>query len=117
MEKFLHAYLSEFRSSGEWFSVEPEIIDSVLAMHNSTLEGNGVFTVIEDGSGWKIALNRWMKTEDDHVVITPGCITVNELEYECLQIIRSAMGIIAKARQHKANGYVSLAAPRVQICE
>lgn len=116
MEKFLHAYLDEFRSSGEWFSVEPEILDSVLAMSPRTMEGNGIFTVVESAHGWHIALNEWSQTEFG-ILIGSSCATVGEIEYQCMRIVQSAMGIIAKAREHKAAGYPVLSLPRVQIGE
>ncbi|TXH46399.1 MAG: GIY-YIG nuclease family protein [Desulfurellales bacterium] len=116
MEKFLHSYLVEFRASGEWFAVEPEIIDSVLAMPTGTTEGNGVFSVVESVHGWHIALNEWSQSEDA-VLVGSSCVTVDEIEYQCLRIIQSAMGIIAKARQHKAAGRPVLSLPHVQLGE
>jgi hypothetical protein len=88
-------------------------LDSVLAMPTSTIEGNGVFSVVESVHGWHIALNEWSQNEDG-VLVGSSCMTVGEIEYQCLRIVRSAMGIIAKARQHRASGYVTLSAPRVE---
>lgn len=101
MEKFLHAYLSEFRTSGEWFNVEQEILDSALAMPTSAVDGNGVLGIAEDADGWKIILLDWTRDGGGRIAIGASCLTLAEVERECLDVIRSAMGIIAKARQRK----------------
>lgn len=104
IEKFLHTYLAEFRASGEWFNVEPEIVDSVLSMSATTVEGNGALAVLESTQGWKIILREWTHDSEGHIAIGTNCLTLTEIERECLDIIKSAMGIIAKARQHKDLG-------------
>lgn len=103
-EKFLHAYLDEFRASGEWFNVEPEILDSALAMPISTVEGNGLLGIVEGIDGWKIVLRAWARDEAGRVTVGASCLTLAEIERECMDIIRSTMGIIAKARQRKESG-------------
>lgn len=104
MEKFLHSYLAEFRTNGEWLAVEPEIVDSILSMSATTVDGNGVLSVLEDDHGWKIILREWMRDSSGHIAISASCLTLAEIERECMDVVKSAMGILAKARQQKDSG-------------
>lgn len=100
-ERYYHRYLAQYRTVGEWFDVEPAVIDGMLRVPTLFVEGNGPIGVDIAWDGWQLVINECSHNETGQIVLGGKCLTASEIEHECLRMIQSLFGVIEKARKHE----------------
>lgn len=99
IEKLIHTLLEGCEMKGEWFSVEPEVIDSVFGYPTFLMTA---FDVVKKGEGpfisYQIAPTSWSEDEGGPVCLSCKCITASEIEAECVRLMQSLMRILVRAR-------------------
>jgi Meiotically up-regulated gene 113 len=88
-EKLYQDLLIDYRAQGEWFNVEPIVIDHIFD-GKATCDASR-FTVMPQGIMNSVTI-------DCHIGSTPSCTTPSELEFECLRLIWPLLKILRQAR-------------------
>lgn len=94
-ERLYQHLLIDYQAQGEWYNVEPVVIDRIFDGQESA--DFSYFTVSPLG-----VLNG--VTIDCHMESTPTCTTPSELEFECLRLIWPLLKILRRAREDIEDG-------------
>lgn len=97
VERIIHAYLAGSGMQGEWFFVEPHVIDAAFGIPSP-----GRFTLKRVGelpNSYAISPTSWsVDSAGETAFIGSLCVTPGEVEAECVALMQSLMGILSKAR-------------------
>lgn len=95
VERIIHSYLAGSEMKGEWFFVEPYVVDTAFGIPSP-----GRFAlkkVGESPDSYAISPTSW-SVDGERVTIGSSRVTPGEIEAECVALMQSLMGILARAR-------------------
>lgn len=98
VERFIHAMLAGCEVRGEWFRVEPEVIDEVLGFPMNDA-GFTVHKFGDDSMASYAIIPTAHSDIDGKIALSSQCVTAGELQTECIRLMKSLMKILVQARK------------------
>lgn len=109
MEKLFHHILAWYRQAGEWFEVRPETVEDIF----DTTATPGRMIVAPTDLNAVVIRPQFYGRDGEGISLSANCVTPSELEYECMEIMRGLLSILAKAREDLKNGVATYYRPEM----